>query len=159
VLTGMVDAFQAERLTIYRNAPTGPFSLVSSQQAYTIGNTGSPNWSTDRPLWIAAMGWYDNSLSTPIEIPIRPYTEDEWSRVRTKPTQSSIPLGYWYDYDYPLGVVYLYPIPTLARQIYIYKPVPLDSNISIDTTFTMPPGYREFIKYQLAIRLAPAYGR
>jgi hypothetical protein len=58
IASNMLDAWAAERLTIYSQTRTAN-ALVANQQRYTVGTGG--NW-TDRPLWIDGVTGYSRPM-------------------------------------------------------------------------------------------------
>ncbi len=63
----------------------------------------------------------------------------------------------WYSPEYPLGL--LYPYPQGGSTLYLDTLKPLPEPVTIAADVTLPPEYDEAIKYGLAVRLAPEYGR
>lgn len=161
-LNSMIDAFKVERLIIYREQRTGPFNLVANTQTYFIGSGAT--WNTARPTWIDFAGLLDitSGASPTPEYPIHIFNDDEWARIVQKGRTSTLPTAIWYDrtYDSARGTINVYPVPTLANQIVLYSPVPvgeftLPDDLTEEVSF--PPGYRDFLMYHLAIRLAPTF--
>jgi len=60
---------------------------------------------------------------------------------------------------YGLGRVYLWPIPTGLCQLVLYTPVALQEFATLDTDYLFPPGYRRFIRTNLAQEVASEYGK
>lgn len=164
-LNSMIDSWKAERLTIYREQRTGPFLLVNGTQTYTIG-TGA-TWDTPRPIWIDFAGLVQTVQGGPVipEYPMTIMTDYEWAKIVTKTLTSSIPTALWYDRTYTsagYGTIYIWPVPTVANYVALYSPVPVnefDLAADINTAISFPPAYRDFLMYQLAIRLAPTFGK
>lgn len=164
-LNGQIDGWKAERLTIWRDQRTGPFQLVAGTQTYKIGSGAT--WNTPRPIWIDFAGLVQTvggGNPTP-EYPVQIMTDYEWAKTVTKPLQSSIPTALWYDREYDsngYGTIYIWPVPTVANQIALYSPVPVGEFTLPDdltTQIVFPPGYREFLMYHLALRIAPSFGK
>ena len=161
-LNDMLDAWGAEKLTIYFVQRQTPFTLTAATDSYTIGTGGSIN--VVRPVWIENAGLIiDNSQATLTEMSIRVFTNDEWARVRQKSLQSSLAQGIWYDYNWSagLGRIYVYPVPSNGlTQLVLYRPVALVQFADQATTdYTFPPGYAEALRYNVALRYATEAGR
>ena len=163
-LNSMIDSWKAERLTIYRLSRTGPFALANGVATYLIGSGAT--WNTPRPIWIDQAGLVQTvggGTPTP-EYPIQIYTDYEWAKVVVKTLQSTIPTALWYDRTYTAagyGTINIWPVPTVANQVVLYSPVPVDEFAipgDLGTVINFPPAYRDFLMYQLALRIGPAFG-
>jgi hypothetical protein len=158
-LNSLLDLWQTERLTIY-NLDRVLYSLVVGQSAYTIGAIGTPDFAAAvRPTYIQHVGIIWNSGGIPTEIPIEIISDDQYAAL-IKTVTSSLPTKLYYNPTFPLGTIYLWPVPTDATvQIALYLPMPLTSVASLTTALVLAPGYAEAIRYNLALRLAPIFGR
>jgi hypothetical protein len=149
----MLDAWSTERLTIFSQGRTEN-ALVAGTQRYTIGAAG--NWNQARPLWIdgAAFLTVDG-----LEVPIRVFTRTEWQAISLKDLSGPQPFGIFYDPNYPLGAMDVWPVPTDPTvQLVLYVPsAPLTSVSSLDTVITVPPGWAKAIRYNLAVEFGPLY--
>lgn len=63
----------------------------------------------------------------------------------------------WYQPKYPLG--YLYPWPLDSSVLNIHSLKPLSDPAALATSITFPPEYDDAIKWNLAVRMAPEYGK
>jgi hypothetical protein len=63
----------------------------------------------------------------------------------------------WYSPEYPLGKLYIWP--AIAETIYVDSLKALSDPTAITTSIVFLPEYDEAIKYNLAVRLAPEYGK
>lgn len=157
----MIDAWQLERLIIYTVVRTTK-TLTSGTPSYTIGSGGDIN--IDRPIWIdRATLVYDASASTPTETPLELFTDQRWQEVRQKTLQSGLPHGVFYDHGFTagLGRIYPWPIPnTSTTQLVLYAPGTAVAQFAdLTTNYTFPPGYPRMLRYNLAVELAPEWGR
>lgn len=154
VLNEMLDSWSNEGLILFdRTIET--FSLVASTASYTIG-TGA-TFNTARPIRLIqanAKQSGDNS-----EFPIRILNSDEYSRIIDKTIQSNLPLSIYYNDTFPTGTIYVWPVPSAAASLILYSDKPLSNFSLIADTVSLPPGYKEAMRYNLAVRLAPEYGR
>lgn len=134
---------------------TESFNLVPGQSSYTIG-TGA-NFNTSRPTQILKANLKTNGLETPLEIINYQY----WASISTKSIESSLPCKLYYEPASPNGIINLYPVPNTAHQLVLMtlKPFSKIENATVDNELNYPPGYEEAIVYNLAIRLAPAFGK
>ncbi len=132
------------------------FTLSAGTASYTWGSGGV--FATTRPNIIAGAYILDSSdISHPVDI----ITEQKYRSYPAKST-SSRPYSLFYYPSYPLGVVYLYPVPDAVESIYIdsYKQfTEIGSFSAAGDTLSFPSTHEEAIIYNLSIRLAPEYGK
>jgi hypothetical protein len=161
ILNGMLDAWQADRLTI-ENMSRQVYPFVANQQEYHIGPTVGYDWLfTVRPMVIVNASVLVNAgTSSEVEIPIRQLDDDEWARTQIKPVTSSLPSAVYYNTTTPLGTASFWPVPTDATvSAVLYLPLPLLLTITLDTVLVLPAGYAEALRYNLALRCAPTWSR
>ena len=113
---------------------------------YTIGSGGSIN--TTRPTEIKGARTTDRELRIIGEATYR----------RLKISQLTGETEYlWYDPKFPLG--YIYPYPPSSNTIYLDSLKPLTDPTAITDSIAFPGEYDDAIKWNLAVRLAPEYGK
>lgn len=157
----MVDSWGLDRLIIHEIVRTVK-TLTANTASYTIGPGGAIN--IPRPTWIDQANLIiDTGASTPTEIPIELFTDQRWQGIRQKTLTSSLSQGVWYDHAWTagLGAIWPWPIPsTGTTQLVLYAPgTAVSAFASLNTDYTFPPGYRDALHYNLAVRLAPLFGR
>lgn len=132
-------------------------NLTTNQRSYTIGTSGSPYFNTTRPMAIENAGceYVNNSLILPVDI----ISVDQYENFGDRLILHGPVRKLFYDPTMPNGTIYLYPIPDQVYKLHMRMVVGLQEMAALDTLFTMEPTYMEAIKYNLAIRLAPEYGR
>lgn len=160
-LNDLIDAWKLERLFIFTIARTTK-TLTSGTASYTIGSGGDIN--IDRPIWIdRATLIYDTSAATPSETPLELFTDQRWQEVRQKTLQSGLADGIFYDHGFTagLGRIYPWPIPnTSTTQLVLYVPsTAVAAFADLTTDYTFPPGYSRMLRYNLAVEMAPEWGR
>lgn len=146
-LNSMIDSWRNESFTVF--ALRTEQLAITGAASYTIGPTGTLN--TVRPVRIDSAFWREGTT----DYPLRQAQSVPWSRIADKTTTGTPDLLY-YEPAVPLGVIYLHPIPT-AGTLHLVTLTPI-SEFALSDAVTLPPGYREAIAYQLAMRLAPEYG-
>lgn len=155
-LNSLLDTWQTERLTIY-NLNRAVYTLVASQASYTIGPTGADWTCVVRPTFIQRAGMLDSDDN---ESPVEMLTPDRYMAIVDKTLTSTDATQLYYNPTFPLGTVFLYPVPTDATvQAVLYIPIPLTAGLTLDTALTLAPAYEEAIRYNLALRLCPVMGR
>ena len=131
--------------------------LVANQGSYTIGpSTSSPNVIATRPVEIL------NGFSRrgTIDLPLFIGSKQDYNQI----TKKDLGIAGWemmvyYEAQFPKGVLYVYPVPldTLTT-IYLTVMTAIAPFSTLDDTVSMPPGYRVWLQYKTAMRLAPEYG-
>ena len=151
VLNSMLDAWSIEHLMVY-TIDRGLYPLTGAS-SYTIGPGG--NFNASRPVRIEnAALMYPGS---PYEMPARVYTQQEWEL-------SGGPAGYqepgvFYDNGYPLATIYVRPPKTPATQLALYSWQALKQVTDEEASVIFPPGYADAIRYNLAVRCCPEWGK
>ena len=151
VFNDMIDSWNTMRLAIYTTR-TDDFPLVLSQQSYTCGAGG--NFNMPRPPQIDGMSSILNySSNYPVEVPITMYTVDQWqNQVPVKNVTGSFPLICYDDGGFPLRTLTFWPIQSTGtvNSIRIYSWQALVQAATLATVITMPPGYRQAFRFNLA---------
>jgi len=156
VFNQMLDAWNADRLTIFTTR-ADDYALIIGQQNYTLGTGG--DFSTNRPARIDSMSVIlTSNPANPIEVPISMYSVDDWqTQIPVKSVSGSFPLVCYDDGGFPLRTLAVWPIPSQTNNLRIYSWQPLILASTLTTAVSMPPGYAEAFRYNLAIRLAPEF--
>ena len=71
------------------------------------------------------------------------------------------PSEYYYDHSYPNGVIFFYKTPSAALRIYmdVWQPFAQFAVTNYDTTVNLPNAYARALKWNVAVELAPEYGK
>jgi hypothetical protein len=156
-LQGLLDTLRTHRLTI-AGATRTVLTVTTDDGSYNLA-TGqvSPDWNAQRPLRLEAAGLVDTSG---YETPLRILTDVEYARIVDK-AQTGWPTCLYLRNDYPTAVVELWPVPSSSSiaSVALYLPLASNTSITVDSALVLPPGAQEALMYQLAVRLAPSYGR
>jgi hypothetical protein len=149
-LNQMVDSFSNESLILH-HITQETFALTPNLPVHRIGFGG--DFNTERPLSIEAA---TISVSG-TDWPIRLFQFDDWSAIRLKTLNSNYTQYLYYEEEYPLGKVHLYPIAPTANLITLYSKKPLTGFSSLQSQIILPPGYERMLKYNLACEIAAEY--
>lgn len=153
VLNRMLKSWSAKRLMIpYRTLEN--FTWTAGQASFTLGQSGSPSFNTLRPDYVTFV--YRRQSPTQ-DAPLRPMTKDQYNALGDKNTQGQ-PEWYYYDPQFPNGVLYLYPVPSSNITIFVESLKPVNQFTTLQTEIALPGEYEEPIVYLLAHRLAIGYG-
>lgn len=151
-LNSMLGLWSINGLLVYE-IKRETFDLVAGQQVYTFGLTG--NFNSVRPNQILDANSLENGIETPLEI----LNHQQWAGISSKNVSSSVPSKLYLEKSYPLAKINLWPIPNVTNQIVIQSLKNLPAFTSINDDVILPDGYEEALKYNLALRLAPEYGK
>lgn len=151
VLNSILDYWAINKLLVYQlvqNSYTWPASTTSR----TIGSGG--NFNATRPTRIEEGTFFrDSSIDYPVRI------------VRDRAVYDSLPLKtdegtpeiLFYDTAYPLGTLYVYPVPAQSLSLYLNTWQKLQSFSALTTDLALPPGYQWMIENNLAVHLQPVF--
>lgn len=129
------------------------FTTTAGVASYTIGPGAT--WNTTRPIRVLPSVANYQSVDYPVQVIDRL----QYDPIPYKQPQG-IPMVLFYDREYPIGTIYLYPVPSpsgITIRLDTYQQ--LQSFASIATPINLPPGYIRAIINNLAIELAPDYNK
>lgn len=153
VLNNVLAAWSAENLQApFRTVES--FPLTIGKASYTIGQSGTPDFNTVRPDYVTFVWRRD---ANGLDYWLIDYTKEQYNSVFQK-TLQGLPQWYYYDAQYPNGVLNLYPTDVQADTLFIESLKPIAQFSSTTATMALPGEYFEDLKYSLAERLAPEYG-
>ena len=150
-LNSMLESFANDKQVIY--APTlDSINWAPNTSSYTVGPSGTI--ITDRPVSLLTscyFVWGDVSYA------LTPITVDEYNTIPLKVLNNTIPQFIWCNPTFPNSMITLYPTPSAAITLKLWSTKVLQSFPTLTTNVDLPPGYKDFIDYNLAERLAPEY--
>ena len=143
----------------YQFAVTGPGSQTPatvpfSGNGYQIGPSSADGWIAPRPEIITAANCVmTNTGPSPVYIPIRMITQQEWAKLAIQQIPGiNVTNLAWYDPQYPNGVFNVFP-PLNGNSIQIYTSGVLQAPALLGSDFAAPPGYWNMVCFGLAKRL------
>lgn len=152
-LNMLLASFSAQNLMApYRTLES--FTLTAGQASYTIGQSGSPNFSTVRPDSITNVFRRDSSGQ---DTPLWAWTKEQYNAAPNKSVAGS-PDWYYYDAQYPNGILYLYAPPDKAETLFVESLKPVAQFSSLAADMALPGEYALALTHLLAEQLAPQYG-
>jgi hypothetical protein len=157
-LTRLFDSWNAERAGVYANSLT-TYTLTPNLSPHTIGPAGSPSPTftvSQRPVTIDGANLVITGGAQAIHVPLNLRDDQWWSGLTVPALATSIPTDLYYSADWPLGSLYLYPVPTSAYGLELLTRIVL-ANLALDDTVSMPPGYRDATILTLGEMIAPTY--
>jgi len=148
----MLAGWSAERIAVYsREVLT---VSLSGAQSYTIGPGAAINTPIRPPCIEAA----SISSGTGSQVQIEIVDENGWMNIPDRSATATFALKLFYDRKYPTGTIYLWPRPAASGslQLIVWSPLP---SFTLNDTVDLPLGYQQAIEFNLAVALAPEYGR
>jgi hypothetical protein len=154
VLNAMLEGWATDELNLF-TVFIAQYDLTPSKQSYTIGPS-SGDFTAARPVRIDRANLIIlSNPQQPLRKPLQILNSQGWAAIKLQTVQSVIPIQLFYDPTYPLGTLYLWPMPTLAYQLELFTFQALAGSFSSGSqTFDMPPGYLDAVAYNLAVRLS-----
>lgn len=152
VLNDILESWSNNGFLIYEKKRE-TFSLVASQQSYTFGTGG--DFNSARPVQILEVNSKDGDIETPMKI----LTDSEWAAVSDKTITAENPYYVYASGTYPTETLSVWPVPTSTNSLVIHSLKPLTAFSAVGDTVSLPPGYARALKYNLALELAPEYGK
>lgn len=154
LLNEMLELWNLQSLAVYSILRTAQ-STTASKASYTLGSGG--DWNMTRPDRLMRIVHYDSTQD--LEIPLIFMPERSFQNLSQKTTESTIPHQWYDDRGYPLRTIYLFPVPSENKQVYLYTWQQLTTVATLDTVLDFPPGYRPAIRYNLAMHAAVDQGQ
>jgi len=159
-LNFLIDNWSARRL-LSQALIRENFPLTAGKQSYTIGTTG--NFATSVPFDIMSAFYRDQyNVDRSLEI----ITREQFDSYEDKQIVAAPPQTLFFDpgatqQATELGTIYLYFTPDASSTytLFIESQKPFTEFASLTTTVTFPPSYYRALKWNLALELAPEYGR
>jgi hypothetical protein len=131
---------------------------VPNPEPFTYTTPG--NFKIPRPLAITnAFTRITASGSTGLDYQIEIINRDKYTAIGLKGLNGPWPIALYYDPTYPLGNLYFYPNPSQPGVLHLWTDTILSDFNSLTNAINLPQGYVQAIKTNLALWLAPEYGK
>jgi hypothetical protein len=156
-LNSLIDSWSNNRLMIYTMNPY-EFPVQAGKSKYTLGTGG--DWDTPRPMAIEnAYTRLNSGTIQQLDIKLKDLTDEQYGDIAVKNTPSTFPFAFYDNGNFPLRTITLFPIPTTSVSILMWLRQPLIDLTSLDTEVSYPPGYERCFRYNLAVEVAPEFGK
>lgn len=155
---GLLDAWGIERLMLYELIEES-FTWPANTTSRTIGAGG--DFDTARPVRIQSAFTRDSSGSAPLDTPLKIIEREDYDlMIELKSQAGSIyPDFLFYDPSYPLGTLYLVYRPASQTALHLSSWKAFTQFNSFATKIAYPPGYKRMFDYNLAVEVAPEFGK
>lgn len=150
----MLDSWSLDNLFAYE-VEESSFPLVAGTAQYSIGIGGVIN--QQRPLDIV-QAYIRDSNNNNFGMSI--LTRERWNYIGNRgPTiTSQIPTVLFYDPQYPLAYINVFPTPLLAYTCFFSNTRNQVTSAALTTNINMPPGYERAYVFNLAVEMASQFG-
>lgn len=156
-LNRLLNAWKAERVFIYQLTRT-TWTISANDGSYTVGAGGNVN--VLRPVRIDSIAYSDSSVTPAYETRLRLMTDEDYANIRIKTQTALRPEAAWYNLTYPTATIELWPVPTSTTLTgVLYAPQAAAEFSALSSMVSLPPGYERAIVKNLALELAPSYGK
>lgn len=129
------------------------FPLVVNTNSYTIGTGGVVNVARPNDI---TQAYIRDSIGNNFLMDILP--RDKWNQIGNRSTTmtSQIPDTMFYDPQYPLGVINIFPTPLLTYTCFFDSTQDQVDFASLTTSLSAPPGYERCYVLNLALEMMGA---
>ncbi len=147
-LNDMLSSWSVEGGMVYEESKD-TFNADGSL-SYTVGSGG--DFNTIRPFDISAVYITQGT----VDYPLKKYDEKQYSQITLKDIKGVAGIFY-YDNNFPLSNLFLYPVPDSSYTVTIYSQKPIASFSSLDAVVSLPSGYERALIFNLAVESAPSF--
>lgn len=155
VFNDMLDSWSNESLACYAVLEQSG-TLIVNQQSYTIGTGG--NFNVTRPMRInvgPGCARIRDASGSDYDMEVVP--QEKWNLIGLKTNTSNIPDTLFYDPQFPLGIINVFPVPNIAYTMYWDSYLQLVNFANLSSTMALPPGYKRAFTTNLAVCLKPYF--
>lgn len=155
VLNDMLDLWSNESLICYAWL-TQTFTLIPGQAQYTVGPGGQINGT--RPLRVSDAPGSAYLLDTNQNRYLMNVDDQlAWNTITTAVANSDLPDHLFYDPQFPLGIINVWPTPSVGYTCSFLSYLQLADLANPSAQLTLPPGYKRAITVNLAVMLKPYF--
>jgi hypothetical protein len=155
MLNMMIAQWQRRRYMVY-NLKTVSITATGAT-SYTIGL--GQQFNTERPAKIEdAFIRMQGGSNLPVDYPLQVLrAKEDYDRISIK-TLNAFPQYVFYDSTYPVGNVFVWPVPNNQYQIFLTVMTQLQAFQNLSEVIVMPNEYLDAMQWNLADRILTIYG-
>jgi hypothetical protein len=125
--------------------------------SYTLGTGGDINVARTDSI---ASAYFRQTIGGPINAVDYPLTvlnsRQDYNNIALK-SMASFPSVLFYDSGWPMGNVFIWPVPSNVYEIHLSLKSQLQTFTSLEDAVSLPPEYEEALRLNLAVRLRVSY--
>jgi hypothetical protein len=150
----MLDSWSLDDLVSYE-VEENSFPLVAGTASYTVGIGGVVNVIRPQDITQAYIRDTNNNNFLMKILP-----RDKWNQIGNRgPTRTSqIPRFMFYDPQFPLGVINIFPTPLINYTCFFDNVLNQVTLATLTTNISMPVGYERAYVYNLAVEISSMFG-
>ena len=156
-LNMMMAQWQRRRYMVYELVTVS--KQATGQVSYTIGPGAQYDFNVARPVKLEFAYFRMNSgTPLPVDYPLQVLrAQEDYDRISIK-NLNAFPQYVFYDTGYPVGNIYVWPLPSNQYTIFLSVMVQLQKFNTINDSIVLPPEYLDALHWNLARRLCVVYG-
>ena len=156
IMNMMMKQWQRRRYMVYQLVEAS--KVATGAQSYTVGTGGDFNIARPSKLEFAYFRQFPNAGGFPVDYPLKIIrAREDYDRIQIK-TLNAFPQFAFYDAGYPLGNLFVWPIPSNLYEIHITVMTQLQAFQNVSDQIVLPDEYKAALMYNLALELYPMYG-
>lgn len=158
-LKSMLESWSTQNLTIFQTT-TLVFDFIPGQADYLLGPSIGADWASFRPMGLDyCFVRFSAGGGVPVDQKIAILSEAERASITAKTIASPIPTTVFYNPTMPDATLSFWPVPSSSYQAVLWLVNPLGEFTDRFAELNFPRGYEQALRYNLAVNLAPEYGR
>ena len=147
----LIDSLGGEQMFAYTTTTTTA-TLTAGDSQLTIGVGSDINVA--RPVSILPQSF---TRVSGIDYPLTPVSQAEFNAIPIKTLTSFAPSVCYYGGQASSGTVDFWPVTASSVTVYIVTPTRLSENTSLAAELTIPPGYKRYFEYAVAVEIWPHF--
>lgn len=153
-LNSMLDSWSLDRLYVYA-IKEDQVTWPAGEQSRTVGTGG--DFAITWPSVIEESTFFRTANNDDYPLTLMS-DRQSYSAIIDKDTQTDLPSWLYYEPEYPLGKLFIWPVPSPAITLFLHSWTELTQYAAITDVVSLPRGYKEMIEFGLAEVLAPEFG-
>ena len=133
-------------------------TLLSGQQIYTFGPGGDLG-TLPRPMAVDGASLLMGTGASAVETPVAVLTGQEYDAVPMKALTGAQVTAIYVSPTMASAELWVWPVPTATQTLVLYADEPIAAFPDLTTPVALAPGYAKAIRTNLAVELAPEFGR
>ena len=157
-LNTMLDAWSIEECLVFCKRRE-ELTINLGQYKYLIGpaSAGTVDWDTELPNRITSAFIRDPANVTPVDFWMEIIESKKYDSIYQKATAANYPQFLYYNRKFPIGEIYLWPVPATALVLGLTSWQRLSNLANLNTEIDLPDGYKAALEYNLAQWIAGEY--
>jgi hypothetical protein len=158
VLNWMIEEWTNQKLITYQII-NETFATTAGKGTYSIGPDVTCDFNTMNPVKITGAFLRDTTPGYNNDWTLEVIPNDRYQQIFQKSIITTYPRFLHFVRSWPYGSIDLWPIPVKAYQLEISQWKQLTKFTSIQDIVCLPPGYKDALCLNLAVKMAPEFGK